>query len=550
MPPGFRGIHADVGVDVMAPPDSLVPAVQGRRPVAQEVLGRLEPGVSFEQAAAQFDAMWPALLEQAKAMNQGAAEGQTFSDQSSASTRWAGASHPPRAIFSGRHDHPRPRRAAAPARLRQPWRVVADTAECTQHRARRAPRPGRRTGADRAADARREPALSGAGTLWPFPSRSRFSPRFQRSSIRDSWVGDLVHTGSPRVGRDGRHCLSSVCSLTALPVWFAMRRQATVRFTWDGTLAGATGRWTTGLLWCRSHSRSCWYGAALLARSLFASSARSRCANGRHAHGTAVGRARRQSRHEPGRALPAAHREIRAIPGVTPGGASIVFPRRLTLIGSDVGLVGEEFTGVRTSLDSVSPNSSSRWAFVWWPAACHGRRHTESRRVVVLSESLARALAPDGNILDQRLKVQTNRAIQDLLVIGVVGNSTQGDLKNAKAHVIFSPAAQSAGFNSANLCWTLRLIPDADCGFAPPRRSSRTGASSSQTLPCLTITGSTVRRRERMSAILAAMISILAVLLALIGLHGVLGVFGFEPHAPDRCAMAIGANPAIVRGHS
>lgn len=42
LPPGFRGLHVDSGIDVYAPPDSLVPATQGRRPVAQEVLGTPE----------------------------------------------------------------------------------------------------------------------------------------------------------------------------------------------------------------------------------------------------------------------------------------------------------------------------------------------------------------------------------------------------------------------------------------------------------------------------------------------------------------------------
>ena len=90
--------------------------------------------------------------------------------------------------------------------------------------------------------------------------------------------------------------------------------------------------------------------------------------------------------------------------------------------------------------------------------------------MVILSESLARALAPDGNILDRRLKFQTNRAMQDLLVVGVVGNSTQGDLKNAKAHVMFSPATQSAGFNSPNLLLNIAGDPDADCRVAPAHR--------------------------------------------------------------------------------
>ena len=55
MPPAFRAIHADVGADILAPPDTIFPATPGRRPVAQEVLGRLKPGITRDQAQAQLD---------------------------------------------------------------------------------------------------------------------------------------------------------------------------------------------------------------------------------------------------------------------------------------------------------------------------------------------------------------------------------------------------------------------------------------------------------------------------------------------------------------
>ena len=59
--------------------------------------------------------------------------------------------------------------------------------------------------------------------------------------------------------------------LTALPVWFAMRRQARVQFTWDRTVTGAASRWTRGLLVIQvALSVVLVVGAALLTRSLFA----------------------------------------------------------------------------------------------------------------------------------------------------------------------------------------------------------------------------------------------------------------------------------------
>ena len=62
LPPGFGGIQVDAGIDIFAPPDTIIPATTERRPVASEILGRLRTGVTFEQASAEIAARWPAIL--------------------------------------------------------------------------------------------------------------------------------------------------------------------------------------------------------------------------------------------------------------------------------------------------------------------------------------------------------------------------------------------------------------------------------------------------------------------------------------------------------
>ncbi len=58
--------------------------------------------------------------------------------------------------------------------------------------------------------------------------------------------------------------------MSAFPIWIAGRRQASARFTWDRTIAGATSRWTRGLLVAQvALSVVLLIGAALLARSLY-----------------------------------------------------------------------------------------------------------------------------------------------------------------------------------------------------------------------------------------------------------------------------------------
>ncbi len=273
LPPGFRGIHTDTGIDVFAPPDSIFPAVQGRRPVAQEVLGRLKPGVTVEQAAAQLDTMWPPLLEAAKVLNQGAAEGQSIlgsivrldpmgkglsrarDDHSQAIAIILGLTTLLLLLacvnlggllltrLNARSTELGVRLALGGSRLRIVQQMLVESL-----------------------------VLSGLGTLLAVPVAFAFvapipsvlDPGFVGWEL--SFTPDLrVLTGTAVVG-----FLVGVV-LTALPAWFAVRRQTTVRFTWDRTITGAASRWARGLLVAQvSLSVVMVIGAALLTRSLYA----------------------------------------------------------------------------------------------------------------------------------------------------------------------------------------------------------------------------------------------------------------------------------------
>jgi predicted permease len=550
MPPGFRAIHADVGADIFAPPDSIYPATAGRRPVAQEVLGRLKPGITAEQAQARFDVMWPPLANAARESMQQANEGAGIIGAVVRLDPMSRGLSPARDQYgdtmtiilaltavllilacvnlggllltrlSARHTELGMRLALGGSRARIAQQMLLESL-----------------------------VLAGTGTVLAVPLAYALVAPLP-ALLDPGFVGwELSFAPDWRVvGLTALVGFTVGLLLTALPLLFAMRRRATATFTWDRTTTLAANRWSRALLVAQiALSVTLVVGAGLLARSLHEI--------GRTNPGVkTAGIMSANVMLLPGglRGLnadahyPALADRLRDIPGVREVSYSSVFPRRISNLVADIGFAGEEFTGVRASSDSVSLNFFEMMDI----RLIEGRYFTASDtraapRVVVVSDNLARALSPNAGIVGRRLRYQTNRASQDLLVVGVVANATQGDLRNPAPLVMYSPAAQSPGFNTPHVQLMIDGHPPT-IAAAIRQAIQEQGREFVYDIAMLDDLLAAGPRRERLSALLAGVIGVLALILAVIGIHGVLGYSVTRRTREIGIRVAVGAHPGVV----
>jgi predicted permease len=549
LPKGFGGLHVDSAVDIFAPPDSLIPARADRRPVAQQVLGRLRPGVTFEQAQAEMSVRWPALLK---------ASVPPSSDPLEGADLW-GTALKLESMATGISTY---RTRYAPA-LRLILGLTALllllacvnlggllltrlTARGTELAVRLALGGSRRRIAQQMLVESLLLSLGGAALAVPFsfafiaPLAAAIPPGLVPTTISftpDGTVLAVTLLAGLAVG----------VLMTAVPTWLAMRRQAAARFSWDRTIAGATGRWARALLVAQvALSVVMVIGAGLLVRSLYLL---------QHAdlgvRTAGILDIRTMALPTPNRGLdgaayyPALRERIAALPGVTSVGFSRIFPRMTLEPSTVVSFVGDAPGNVRALSDATSPEFFETVGIPLLAGRLPSWSDTvKTQRVATISESLARALAPDGNVLERRVNFGTNRDSQDVVIVGIVGNATVGNPRMSSVPVMYFPPLQRT-FLSPNIL----IAHDGDPGpvaSAVRQMLLQDGREYAQEIIAVDELLARAPSSERMSATLAGAVGGIAILLALIGVHGTLAYSVSRRTREIGVRVAIGAAPHTV----
>jgi predicted permease len=144
-----------------------------------------------------------------------------------------------------------------------------------------------------------------------------------------------------------------------------------------------------------------------------------------------------------------------------------------------------------------------------------------SQPVVLVSDSLARILEPDGNVVGRSLRYGTEPARQKLQIIGVVGNISFGNSRSTEIRTVYFPGIQAAQATYG----TLHINTNADLGaVAGPVREILTNMGHEQVVVMSTIDGlfENWLVAERMGAAVSTAVTGLALCIACVGVYALL----------------------------
>lgn len=556
LPKGFIGLEIDTGVDIFTPFDAVLPAGRGRRQLASYLLGRLRPGITIEGATAEIEARWPALLEAVLPANLAPTERTQLMDSK------------PRLIALGTGISRLRDRYSQPLTLILGLTGLLLILACINLGGLLLSRLNTRSselavrlalGGSRWRIAQQmlveNGMLSLAGALLAMPvayftavTLASFMPPinvpYTISFVPDARVFALTTAVAIAVG----------ILMSALPVWFATRRSSAAVIRWDRTIVGATGWWGRGLLVVQvSLAIVMLVNASLLARSLHllhTGDLGIRTDNlltvktWMLPSNTVYGRSDRDSYYPP------LVEKVRTLPGVTAVALASSSPRSATTNpGSPVAWKGDAYSNdlLANGFDSISPAYFDTMGIRLLAGRDVSWQDTmKTIPVAVVSESLARALQADGNVVGRSFTMRTLPTDLEFQIIGVVSDATQGDPRNSHLRTIYRPILQVGPASSLNPNVIMQTTDPRTAAGGVRQILSEFGRDYAQEIISVNDLLARAPSTERMSATIAGAVSGMAVLLALIGVHGALAYSVARRTREIGVRLAIGAAPAAA----
>jgi putative ABC transport system permease protein len=554
LPASFDGVYVDAGTDIYFPFSTIVPDPPGRRPGSSYLLGRLRPGISLDEAAAELSTRWPSLLRA------------IVPDSLPAAVRDDMRAVRPRVERLATGISTYRDRYARPLGLVLGLTVVLLALTCANLGGLLLARLSARNH-----ELAVRTALGGSawrvGRLLLFESVG-LTAAGAMLAVPIAWgvgtalVSLLPPSQVPRAVTFAPDwpvvvfvgAVATVMALlTAAAPLIAMLRTTTIgRLMSPRAIAGASSHWAHRLLVVQvALSTVLLVVAGLLGRSLYLLQHN---AVGMRPEGVLVATVmpRPGAYHDLDLAshYPPLFERLASIPGVRSVGASRIFPR-LTIDspGQTIALVGAQTSDLRAVLDVASPDFFATVGIpllAGRPPAWSDTR--QSQLVGWVNAGLARRLAPNGEVLGRRVIHAGGFATDEVTIVGVVGDTTMGHPRWTAVNALYRPTLQVPGLanyptvsvrfdgNSRSVVTALRQAFDA------------TGREYAARIDLLTDILARAPASERMSAGVSVVVGTMAALIAGIGLHGLLAFQVSRREREFGVRLAVGANPRQLVG--